>query len=140
MDALNAVDSRKHTPIASMQRLEQAIILADQRSRIRRDVTARATLSLAIGVFVPFSLYFLYNLLHANGVMHNHKSSSGNYMYWAQHFMYTFKPQTQVWRPEFYNKESQTTLFLYSQKIKKIQRGEQEGAVTLGVHHPNQWH
>ena len=84
MDALNKVDSRSTlSPISSMQRLEQAILIADQRSRIRRDVTSRAQLMLAVGVFAPFALYFLYNLLHPNGVMHNHKTTAGNYMYWA---------------------------------------------------------
>ena len=94
MDALNAVDSRKLSPIESMQRLEKAILLSDQRSRIRRDVTTRAQLTLAIGVMLPVGLYFLYNMFHPNGVMHNHKSSSGNYMWWPQNFLYTFKPQT----------------------------------------------
>ena len=94
MDALNNVESRRLSPIESMQRLENAILLADQRSRIRRDVTARASLVLGTVVFAPFALYFLYNLFHPNGVMHNHKSSSGNYMYWVQSFLFTFKPQT----------------------------------------------
>ena len=92
MDALNSVDSRKLSPIDSMQRLEKAILFADQRSRIRRDVTSRAQLLLGVGVFAPIALYFLYNLFHPNGVMHNHKSASGNYMYWAQNFLYTMKP------------------------------------------------
>ena len=43
MDALNQVDSRtQYTAIENMQRLERAILLADQRSKIRRDVTSRA--------------------------------------------------------------------------------------------------
>ena len=84
MDALNQVDSRSQfTAVENMQRLERAILLADQRSKIRRDVTSRAQLSLAFMVMVPVSLYFLYNLFAPNGVMHNHKSSSGNYMYWV---------------------------------------------------------
>ena len=94
MDALNSVDSRKLSPIDSMMKLEKAIVFADQRSRIRRDATSRAQLMLAVCVFGPFSLYFLYHTFHPNGVMHNHKSSSGNYMYWAQNFLYTLKPQT----------------------------------------------
>ena len=95
MDALNAVDSRKqYTAIQNMQRLEQAILHADQRSRIRRDVTSRAQVTLAFAVFTPVALYFLYNLLHPNGVMNNHKTPAGNYMYWPQNFLYTLKPQT----------------------------------------------
>ena len=92
MDALNSVDSRKLSPISSMQRLEQAILFADQRSRIRRDVTTRAQLLLGVTALAPFALYFLYHMFHANGVMHNHKSAAGNYMYWAQNFLSTFKP------------------------------------------------
>ena len=84
MDALNQVDSRtQYTAIENMQRLERAILLADQRSKIRRDVTSRAQLSLAFLVVTPLALYFISNLFGPNGVMQNHKSSSGNYMYWA---------------------------------------------------------
>ena len=84
MDALNQVDSRtQHTAIENMQRLERAILHADQRSRIRRDVTSRAQLSLAFLVMTPFAVYFIYNVFAPNGVMQNHKASSGNYMYWA---------------------------------------------------------
>ncbi len=138
MDALNAVDSRKLSPIENMQRLERAILLSDQRSRIRRDVTSRAQLTLAFGIMLPFGVYFIYNLFHPNGVMHNHKSSAGNYMWWPQNFLYTFKPQTQVWRPEFYARESQTSLHLYSQKIQKIRK--EDAAAVSGVHYPTTWH
>ena len=139
MDALNAVDSRKGSAISNMQRLEQAILHSDQRSRIRRDVTTRAQLVLSLSVIAPFTLYFLYNLFHANGVMHNHKSASGNYMYWAQNFMYTLKPQTQIWRPEFYNKEMQTSLQIYSKKIQALKKTE-DPKVVAGVHYPVAWH
>ncbi len=94
MDALNSVESRKFSPIDNMQRLEKAVVLADQRSRIRRDITSRAQLTLAVLVMAPVSLYFIYNLLGPNGVMQNHKASAGNYMYWVQNFMYTLRPQT----------------------------------------------
>lgn len=139
MDALNLTDSRKLSPIASMQRLEQAILHADQRSRIRRDVTTRAQLTLAFSVLIPVGLYWLYHTLHPNGVLQNHKSSAGNYMLWAQTFLYTFKPQTQIWRPEFYNREMQTSLLMYSRKIEKLRK---EGAElpTAGVHFPKSWH
>ena len=120
MDALNSVDSRKLNAVESMQRLEKAILLADQRSRIRRDATSRVQLILALSVLAPFGVYFLYNMVAPNGVMQNHKASSGNYLYWAQNFMYTFKPQTQIWRPEFYNRETQTSLHMYSKKIQKL--------------------
>ena len=117
MDALNSVSNRQLSPIESMQRLEQAILHADQRSRIRRDMTSRAQLTLALAVMSPIAIYFIYNLLAPNGVMQNHKASSGNYMYWAQNFLYTFKPQSQIWRPVFYHRETQTSLHMYSKKI-----------------------
>ena len=94
MDALNSVSNRSLTPIESMQRLEQAILHADQRSRIRRDITSRAQLSLTLLVMSPVAMSFIYHLFAPNGVMQNHKASSGNYMYWAQNFLYTPKPQT----------------------------------------------
>ena len=84
MDALNQVDSRtQYTAVENMQKLERAILLADQRSKIRRDITSRAQLSLACLVMGPIALYFVYNFFAPNGVMQNHKASSGNYMYWA---------------------------------------------------------
>lgn len=79
---MNSVESRKVPAVESMQRLEQAILHADQRSRIRRDVTARAQLTVGIAVLLPVGMYFLYHLLHPNGVMNNHKSPAGNYMFW----------------------------------------------------------
>ena len=95
MDALNSVESRKQfTPVENMQRLERAILYADQRSRIRRDVGTRAQLTLGFLVMTPVAFYFLYHIFHPHGVMQNHKTSAGNYMWWPQNFMYTFKSQT----------------------------------------------
>ena len=140
MDALNQVDSRtQYTAVANMNRLERAILLADQRSRIRRDVTTRGQLTLAFLFMTPVTLYFIYHLFAPNGVMHNHKASAGNYMYWAQNFLYTFKPQTQIWRPEFYNRETQTSLHMYSRKIANLKKQE-DASLTAGVHYPNIWH
>ena len=88
----------------------------------------------------PLAIYFVYNFFAPNGVMQNHKASSGNYMYWAQNFMYTFKPQTQIWRPEFYNRETQTSLHMYSRKIAALKKQEGESTLTPGVHYPTIWH
>ena len=52
--------------------------------------------------------------------------------------MYTFKPQTQIWRPEFYNKEMHTSLHIYTKKIQKL-RSEQPETLQA-VHYPSQWH
>ena len=71
MDAINSVESRKLTSIQSMQILEKAVLyfthsphplyrLADQRSRIRRDISFRSSWMLALLVTVPGSLYMLY--------------------------------------------------------------------------------
>ena len=138
MDALNSVSNRHLSPIESMQRLEQAILHADQRSRIRRDMTSRGQLTLSLLVMSPIAIYFIYNLFAPNGVMQNHKASSGNYMYWAQNFLYTFKPQTQIWRPEFYHRETQTSLHMYSKKIQKLQK--EDASAVAGVHYPTKWH
>ena len=138
MDALNSVESRKLSAIENMQRLEKAILHADQRSRIRRDATSRVQMLLAFAIVAPFGAYFIYHMLAPNGVMQNHKASSGNYMYWAQNFLYTFKPQTQIWRPEFYNRETQTSLHMYSKKIQRLQK--EDAAAVSGVHYPTTWH
>ena len=54
--------------------------------------------------------------------------------------MYTFRPQTQIWRPEFYNRETQTSLHMYSRKIAALKKKEGESTLTPGVHYPSIWH
>ena len=94
MDQLNSLESRKLSPGDNMQRLEKAINVADQRIRMRRDVAARVSLFWGTVVAVPLSIYMLYHLFAPHGVMQNHKTSSGAYMYWAQNFLYRAKSQT----------------------------------------------
>ena len=69
MDSLNSIESRKLTPAENMRRLEQAINVADQRIRIRRDVAARASITLGMLVALPLSTYMLYHLFAPHGVM-----------------------------------------------------------------------
>ena len=82
MDQLNNMESRQVTAKESMQRLEKACMAADQRIRIRRDVTTRSAMLLGLGVAMPLSAYMIYHLFAAHGVMQNYKASSGAYMYW----------------------------------------------------------
>ena len=97
-----------------MARLEIAINHADQRIRIRRDVAARASITLGFLVAAPLSAYMVFNMFAPHGVMQNHKASSGAYLYWAQNFMYRAKSQTAIYRPEFMLKESSTSLHKYT--------------------------
>lgn len=69
MDALNSLESRKMTPADNMARLEKAMAIADQRIRIRRDVAARASLTLGFLVALPLSVYMMYHMFAPHGVM-----------------------------------------------------------------------
>jgi len=137
MDSLNSVESRKLTPAENMRRLEKAIVIADQRIRMRREVAARASITLGFLVALPLSTYMLYHLFAPHGVMQNYKASSGAYLYWAQNFMYRAKSQTAIYRPEFNHKEMSGSLHKYTQRI---EAKRQNGDVSVGVNHPNAWH
>ena len=137
MDSLNSIESRKLTPAENMRRLEQAINVADQRIRIRRDVAARASITLGMLVALPLSTYMLYHLFAPHGVMQNYKASSGAYLYWAQNFMYRAKSQTAIYRPEFNHKESSGSLHRYTQRIEAKRLA---GELPAGVNHPTAWH
>ena len=131
------MESRKLTPQESMQRLEKAIAVSDQRIRIRREVASRASLSLGLLVAFPLSFYMIYNTFGANGVMQNYKASAGAYLYWAQNFLYRQKSQTAMYRPEFNFKETSGSLHKYT---KRIEQKRQAGELEAGVHHPTAWH
>ena len=138
MEALNALDSRKLTPAESMMRLEKAILLADQRSRIRRDITGRAAVYMGVLCITPVAMYMIYHLFHPSGVMQNHKSSSGAYLNFTQTFLYRWQPFRQQWRPEFYWKESQQSLHVYAKKIENAKKEDPEK--FTGVNYPSTWH
>ena len=69
MDQLNSMESRKVSPVENMQRLEKAMAIADQRIRIRRNVTSQASLLLGFMVALPISFYMIHHTFGANGVM-----------------------------------------------------------------------
>ena len=114
MDALNSVESKKMSPSQSMAHLEKVINVADQRLRMRRDIAAKASVTLGFLDAIPLSSYMLYHLFAPSGVMQNHKASSGAYLYWMQNFMYKGKSQTAIYRPEFNFKETSSSLFRYT--------------------------
>ena len=88
MEEINSMESRKLTPAQNMKRLEKAVIVADQRIRMRRDVTVKVSLCLATLFAFPLGSYMIYHIFAPYGVMQNHKSTSGAYMFWAQNFLY----------------------------------------------------
>ena len=137
MDQLNNMESRRLAPTENMLRLEKAINIADQRIRMRREVTSRASLSLGFLVAAPLSGYLIYNLFAPNGVMQNYKASSGAYLYWAQNFLYRMKSHTAIYRPEFNFKETGGSLHEYTRRIESKRAS---GGVEAGVHHPTAWH
>ena len=71
------------------------------------------------------------------GTMQNFRASNGAYMYWAQNFLGPNKTYQQVYRPEFYNKEQNLSLYAYSRKITALRAS---GGLEEGVHHPSVWH
>ena len=88
MDALNSTESRKMTPAQNMKNLEKAIMVADQRLRMKRDANARAQVFMTIVFAIPLGAYLTYHWFAPSGVMQNYKSSTGAYGYYAQSFMY----------------------------------------------------
>ena len=119
-----------------MRALEKAVLEADIRVALRKNVTVRARLLLGLSFAFPFGLYFIFNLMAPGGVMQNHRASSGAYMNFMQTFMYRQKSTTEIYRPEIALKEQASSLNEYSRRIAK-QR--QEGTVREGVHHPSSW-
>jgi len=137
MDALNSLESKKLAPSENMRRLEREIVKADQRLRIRRDVTSRASVTLAMLVMFPVASYMVYHCFAPNGVMNNHRATSGAYMYYAQTFLYRMRGPTAMFRPEIEFKEQAGSLYAYTERVEK-QRAD--GTLQEGVHHPTAWH
>ena len=79
----------------------------------------------------------IYHLFAANGVMHNHKTSSGAYMAFAQNWMFRPRSITSIYRPEIENAYQSSPLTAYT---KKIEAQRAEGTLPEGVHHPTSWH
>jgi hypothetical protein len=137
MEEINSMESRKLTPSQNMKRLEKAVIIADQRIRMRRDVTTKVSLCLGTAFAFPLGAYMIYHIFAPYGVMQNHKSTSGAYMFWAQNFLYRAKSHQEIYRPEFYFKETTSSLHVYS---KRIEERRKNGDLPEGVHHPTAWH
>ena len=137
MEQLNSTTSRSIAPAENMQRLEKAIYASDARLKIRLDQITRSRQILGFLFAAPFSAYFLYHLFAPQGVMQNHRASAGAYLYWAQNFLGPSKTFQQIYRPEFYAKEQNLSLYAYTNKIaqKRV-----DGSAEEGVHHPTAWH
>ena len=104
---------------------------------MRRTVTARVSISLGALVAIPLGSYLVYHYMAPGGVMHNYKASAGAYMYWPQNFMYRPKTSQEIYRPEFFFKETASSLHTYT---RKIQQKRAAGELEEGVHHPDAWH
>ena len=137
MDALNSVDSKKLSPQENMRRLEREIAKADQRIRIRRDMGGKAHLTLGLLVALPLCSYMIFHMFAPNGVMNNHKATSGTYLYFAQTFLYRMRGPTAMYRPEIEYKETSSSLYAYSARVEQ-QRAD--GTLEHGKHHPTAWH
>jgi hypothetical protein len=114
MEEINMMESRKLSPQENMKRLEKAINIADQRIRMHRAVNANVSLTLGTLVGIPLASYMIYHFFAPNGVMQNNKATSGVYMYWAQNFLYKGKTNQEIYRPEFYFKETSSSLHRYT--------------------------
>ena len=69
---------------------------------------------MGFGFALPFSMYIIYHLMAPHGVMQNFRASNGAYMNWAQNFLGNSHTFVQVYRPEFYNREQNPSLFAYT--------------------------
>ena len=104
------MEARALSPQESMSRLEREVMAADQRIRMRRNVTVRASLTLGVAFAVPCSMYMVYHLFAPAGVMQNYKASSGAYLYWLQNFLYRPKTFQEMFRPEVWQMERASSL------------------------------
>ena len=136
MDALNSTSSRAVTPQQNMRNLEKAILVGDQRIRMRRTASGNAQLSLALLFVIPFSSYMIFNFFAAGGVMQNYKASSGAYMAYAMTFMMKPRSITSTFRPELEFSSQSGALHNYT---KKIEAQRKAGTLPEGVHHPTSW-
>ena len=137
MEALNSTANRKVTPQQNMRNLEKAILMADQRVRMRRVGVANAQIFLVVGFTTPFATYLLYNFFAPGGVMQNYKASSGAYLNYMQNWLAKPKTATQIYRPEIDMVYQQSALVNYT---RKIEHQKAEGAVQADLHHPTAWH
>ena len=139
MEQINSTTSRKLSSTESMQKLEKLCYAADARLKIRMDHHARARLWLGVAWTAPLGAYLLYHTYAPGGVMQNHRSSQGLYMYNMQNFLGISRPFQQVYRPELWHKERALSLHAYSRKIEALKK-EGSDEVVAGVHHPTAWH
>ena len=120
-----------------MRNLEKAILVGDQRIRMRRTAVANSQIALVVLFAVPFGSYMVYNFFAAGGVMQNYKASSGAYMNYAMTFMLKPKSITATFRPELDVTNQHAALSVYTQKIEAARREGKE--LPEGVHHPTSW-
>mmetsp|Transcript_30509 Transcript_30509/g.22626 ORF Transcript_30509/g.22626 Transcript_30509/m.22626 type:complete len:140 (+) Transcript_30509:11-430(+) len=139
MDSINSLESRKQSPIQSMQRLEKEIFTSDIRFRIRGEIFLRAKVILALAICCPLSAYMCYQWFHPNGMMNQPNTAAGIYGYSVVSFLNTPRMITQIWRPELYYKEQYRSLSNYERKVEKMRREAPE-KLTEGVHYPTAWH
>jgi hypothetical protein len=81
---------------------------------MRKNGNAKAILLLQLLVFVPTSIYLVHGLVHPFGYVHNYKASMGTYQYWMHNFMTDKKDPIQIYRPEFYYKQSNAGVTMFT--------------------------
>ena len=67
MDELNSLEARKLNPVERMQKLQKAILIADNVDRVKNARLGKFVLNGRIALAVPVCLYWAYHLLHPNG-------------------------------------------------------------------------
>ena len=137
MESLNSTSSRAAAPAENMRTLEKAIVMADQRLRMRRQGNVNAALILATAFSIPFCSYMIFNFFAPTGVMQNYKASSGAYMSYTMKWMLKPQSMTMTYRPEIEMANQQGALHVYT---KKIEGQRTAGELPEGLHHPTSWH
>ena len=102
MDSLNSTANKGLSPAESMRALEKAIIVADQRMKMRRMGSENARNVLFTLFMIPFGSYMIYHIFGSHGVMHNHQTSAGGYMHYLSTWMLPYRGVMYMYRPEIY--------------------------------------
>ena len=117
MEQLNSASSRATNARQNMVQLEKAILVADQRLVIRRDIAVNSRVFLQTLFLFPLTAYMVFQWFSPLGVMHNYKSSSGASFAFFQNALQRQKSTTEIYRPEMLIKEEGAGLSMYSKRM-----------------------
>ena len=137
MDSLNSTANKSLKPAESMRALEKAIVMADQRVKMRRVGVENARFTMLCSFVIPFASYMIYHIFGSHGVVHNHQTSAGAYLNYMQTWMLKYRGVMHVYRPEIYYAYEHASLQIYT---KKIEEKKKDGTLPEDKWYPTSWH